>query len=72
MRLVGAEFITFASDWVNEVPTLDGHLLHYSGAPNRYGIPAFYELHVWAWKDNPDGTFADWNRHVSCDAQAAP
>lgn len=72
MRLVGVEFITFASDWVNEVPTLDGHLLHYSGAPNRYGIPAFYELHVWAWRDNPDGTFADWNRHVSCDAQAAP
>ena len=27
MRLVGVEIITFASDWVNEVPVLDGHLL---------------------------------------------
>ncbi len=69
MRLVGVEFITFASDWVGEVPTLDGHLFHYSGSPNRYGIPAFYELHVWAWRYNPDGTFSDWNSHVSCDAQ---
>ena len=39
MRLVGVEIITFASDWVNEVPVLDGHLLHYVGEPNRYGIP---------------------------------
>lgn len=68
MRLVGVEFITFASDWVNEVPVLEGHLLHLNGAPNRYGIPPFYEIHVWAWRDNPDGTFADWNRRVSCDA----
>jgi hypothetical protein len=69
MRLVGVEIITFASDWVNEVPVLDGHLLHYVGAPNRYGIPAFYEIHVWAWRNNPDGTFADWNPKVSCAEQ---
>lgn len=69
MRLVGVEIITFASDWVNEVPVLDGHLLHYVGAPNRYGIPAFYEIHVWAWRNNPDGAFADWNPRVSCAGQ---
>jgi len=72
MRLVGVEYITFAADWVAEVPTLDGHLFHYSGSPNRYGIPAFYELHIWAWRNNPDGTFSDWNAHVSCDAQPTP
>ena len=72
MRLVGVEFITFASDWVSEVPTLDGHLLHLTGAPNRYGIPAFYEIHVWAWRGNPDGTFADWNPKVSCAGQPLP
>ncbi len=66
MKLVGVEIITLASEWVNEVPVLDGHLLHYVGAPNRYGIPAFYEIHVWAWRNNPDGTFADWNPRVSC------
>lgn len=69
MRLVGVEIITFASDWVDTVPVLDGHLLHYVGAPNRYGIPAFYEIHVWAWQNNPDGTFADWNPKVSCAEQ---
>jgi hypothetical protein len=72
MRLVGVEIITLASDWVNEVPVLDGHLLHYVGAPNRYGIPAFYEIHVWAWRNNPDGTFADWNPRVSCAGQPLP
>ena len=72
MRLVGVEIITLASDWVNEVPVLDGHLLHYVGAPNRYGIPAFYEIHVWAWRDNPDGTFADWNPRVTCRGQPLP
>lgn len=72
MRLVGVEIITFASDWVNEVPVLDGHLLHYVGAPNRYGIPAFYEIHVWAWRNNPDGSFADWNPRVTCAGQPLP
>jgi hypothetical protein len=72
MRLVGVEIITFASEWVNEVPVLDGHLLHYVGAPNRYGIPAFYEIHVWAWRNNPDGAFADWNPRVSCAGQPLP
>lgn len=72
MRLVGVEYITFASDWVSEVPVLDGHLFHLSGAPNRYGIPAFYELHVWAWRNNPEGTFADWNTRVTCEGQPLP
>ena len=29
-------------------------------------------LHVWAWKDNPNGTFANWNPDVSCDAYNGP
>lgn len=68
-RLVGVEFVVIAEAWnaANPAPpVLGGQLFHYQGAPNRYGIPAFYELHVWAWQPNPDGTFADWNRKVSC------
>lgn len=61
--LVGAEFITFAGP-----ATLGGHLFTYTGAPNRYGLDAFYALHVWAWKENPKGTFAGMNPNVSCDA----
>jgi hypothetical protein len=36
----------------------------------RFGLPAFYTLHVWAWKDNPSGAFVNWHPKVSCDAFA--
>ncbi len=39
------------------------------GTPNRYGLPSFFELHVWAFEDNPDGSFADFNIRVSCEEQ---
>ena len=38
----------------------------YVASPNRFNIPAFFELHVWAWRDNPQGDFVDWNDHVTC------
>lgn len=74
MRLVGVEFIVLASVWganngPSSVPALDGNLLNYVAAPNRYGLPAFYEIHVWAWEHNPKGTYADWNTHVTCARQ---
>ena len=67
-RLVGVEFIALAST-VAPGPSLEGHLLNLVGEPNRYGLPSFYEMHVWAWEDNPKGNFADWNTNVSCDKQ---
>lgn len=67
LRLVAAEYISGASP-----ATLEGHLLNHVGAPNRYGLPAFSEIHVWAWRDNPNGTFADWNPRVSCEALPLP
>jgi hypothetical protein len=75
-RLVGTEFIILASVWQAQnpgssaTPALEGHLMNFVDAPNRYGLPAFYELHVWAWEHNPVGSFADWNTQVSCDHQA--
>jgi len=68
-RFVGVEFIAAAST-VDPGPSLEGHLLNYVGEPNRYGLPAFFEMHVWAWEDNPKGNFVDWNTNVSCDKQA--
>jgi hypothetical protein len=47
-------------------PVIEGQLFHFLGAPNRLRLPANYQLHVWAWKKNPKGTFADWNPDVSC------
>jgi hypothetical protein len=42
-------------------PTLFGQEFELVPAGNRYGIPAFYELHAWIWKHNPSGMFSDWN-----------
>jgi len=70
LRLVGVEYIVLAEAWDanhDAPPVLVGQLFNYNSAPNRYGLPAFYELHVWAWKFNPTGVFADWNPLVSCE-----
>jgi hypothetical protein len=70
MELVGVEYIVPAEAWNashDGPPVLMGQLFNYLGAPNRYGLPAIYELHVWAWKSNPNGVFADWNTRVSCE-----
>ena len=69
LELVGVEYIVLAAAWdaANKTPpTLMGQLFHHTPSPNRYGIPAFYALHVWAWRDNPHGVFVDWNPRVSC------
>lgn len=71
-RLVGVEYIVDAATWNaahTAPPVLDGQSFQFVGAPNRYALPAFYELHVWAWRDNPHGTFVDWNPRVTCDGQ---
>ncbi len=73
LRLVGVEYILDATTWLaansNTPPVLDGQVFNYVAAPNRFNIPAFFELHVWAWRDNPQGAFVDWNNHVSCEKQ---
>ena len=71
-RLVGVEYIVLYDLWhqthaPQDTPVLEGQLLHYNDSPNRFGLPAFYELHVWAWRDNPLGAFVDWNTRVSCE-----
>jgi hypothetical protein len=67
LKLVGVEFIILASALPpNSAPQVEGHLMLYIDGPNRYGLPAFFELHVWAWRDNPQGPFVDWNDHVTC------
>lgn len=60
--LVGVEYISFAGP-----AALEGHSLDYRGSPNRYGLEPFYELHVWAHRDNPAGPFADMSTNVSCE-----
>lgn len=73
-RLVGVEYIVPVAAWQPAageppVPVLEGQVFHFNDSPNRFGLPAFYELHVWAWRDNPNGAFADWNTGVSCEGR---
>ena len=48
MALVAVEYITSKGP-----ASLEGQLFNFTGAPNRYGLGPFYELHVWAWKAQP-------------------
>jgi hypothetical protein len=70
LKLAAVEYIVFKSAWRAEHPTgkpkLKGEKFTLVPAGNRYGIPAFYALHVWAWMDNPAGLFAGYNPDVVC------
>ena len=72
LKLTGADFLVDAQQWDNDKthkpgpPELMGQLFHYFESPNRFGLKAFYTLHVWAWKNNPNGAFVNWHPAVSC------
>jgi hypothetical protein len=73
LRLIGADYLLLAKEWDAthaDPPQLMGQLFHLFDSPNRFGLPAFYTLHVWAWKDNPTGMFVNWHTNVSCEAFA--
>jgi hypothetical protein len=70
LRLIGADYLVLADAWNathTGPPELMGQLFHYFESPNRFGLPAFYTLHVWAWKENPTGAFVNWHSNVSCE-----
>jgi hypothetical protein len=72
MKLVGVEYIVDQATWLQTnsgPPVLDGQVFLLVGYPNRFAIPAFFELHVWAWRDNPQGAFVDWNNNVTCSGE---
>ena len=70
LKLTGADYLVLAQPWDTKhpgtPPQLMGQIFHYFEAPNRFGLPAFYTLHVWAWKDNPNGAFVNWHPDVNC------
>ena len=72
-RLVGVEYIVDAATWLmyhnNTPPVLEGQDFQFVDAPNRFNLKPFFELHVWAWRDNPQGNYVDWNNHVTCPGQ---
>lgn len=73
MRLVALEYVVFKDAWEAvhgpTEPWLFGHEMTEVTEPNRYELPAFYQIHVWLWKHNTAGTFSDHNPRVSCPAE---
>lgn len=71
LKLIGADYLLIADAWHAKNPAppeLMGQFFHLFESPNRFGLPAFYTLHVWAWKENPNGAFVNWHPKVSCEA----
>lgn len=73
-KLVAVEYVIFRAPWeaagntgspmFGDVPFVQ------SFGEQAHGLPDHYELHVWLWRHNPEGMFAQWNPRVSCPSEA--
>lgn len=71
LQLIGVDYLLVADAWDathSGPPELMGQFFHLFTSPNRFGLPSFYTLHVWAWKENPKGAFVNWHPNVSCES----
>lgn len=71
LHLSGVEYVVLKDAWLQNhkhAPKLFGQTFNFTPAGNRFGLPDFYSLHVWAWKNNPAGTFEMFNPTVHCPA----
>jgi hypothetical protein len=81
MRLVGLEYVapvlSNGIPWFggegnpppvvdNAAPTLFGRTFDGPMAGHNPGQPWHYDLHVWAWRDNPNGLFFPFNSKLRC------
>lgn len=64
LELVGVEMVVPITAWEaehgDEIPSVLGQEFHRNDEFGLFGI------HVWIWRDNPDGVFAFANPDVSC------
>jgi hypothetical protein len=69
MRFVGMEYIVPLAAWEEaghdlsdaaDVPELLGQRY------TRHSFLPIFKLHIWLWRQNPAGVFADWNPNVTC------
>ncbi|MCJ1679314.1 hypothetical protein MTF65_18595 [Streptomyces sp. APSN-46.1] len=72
----------YAVEWIVSDP--DQNLATDTGRPTMFGLPfdgpmpghapgmpIHYDLHMWAYKDNPAGLFHNWNTAVECSGPPA-
>jgi hypothetical protein len=72
LSLAAVEYVVLKKDWAKQYnlpPVMFGHKFNFTPAGNRFGLPAFYSLHVWLFKKNPSGQFSMWNPLVKCGAR---
>jgi hypothetical protein len=61
LELVGVEYLIPGPAWSEaDPPTILGQELEY-----REDLD-LYALHLWAWRNNPNGLYADWNPNLDC------
>lgn len=71
-KLTGVEYVKVDADQNldtdDDRPSLFGQPFDGPMPGHAPGMPIHYDLHVWLWRTNPDGVFADFNPRVSCPA----
>lgn len=69
-RLAGAEWIVVDRDQNvgtdDDRPALFGHDFDGPMPGHGPGMPIHYDLHAYAWIENPYGGFATWNPAIAC------
>lgn len=70
LELAGVEYFQADADQDlstdGDRPSLFGHAFDGPMEGHVGGMPRHYDLHVWVWKHNPAGTFAEYNPALSC------
>jgi hypothetical protein len=77
LELVGVENLVFKDAWHAagnaEPPVFAGHsfneMVDDTGTPvdEAHGFEPHYDLHVWAYRENPNGMFESFNPAVTCE-----
>jgi hypothetical protein len=69
-ELLGVEYFKADADQslatAGDRPSLLGESFDGPMLGHNPQMPIHYDLHVWTWKHNPSGMFAQWNPTVSC------
>ena len=76
LRLVAVENLVFEKAWREaghtEPPQYAGNAYYHmvdnpvTAADEAHGFEPHYELHAWLYRENPSGTFAQFNPRASC------
>lgn len=69
-QAVGVEYVVLQDAWHAAGHEAPPSLLGQEFAPvtGFFDVPPFYALHIWLWRENPNGAFTAYNPAVACPA----